>query len=133
MDTPATWVMDQLVTDRIPDYLLTDNQVIVSNIRNAAIGPKNGAACAGVGYRCHTTSGSGGFSFAYNNLGGCRVQPVIYDYCLKRDANDYNLELQGGRKTGGNARLPSYVKPKREPEPEKPNKKVTAANKRTKK
>jgi hypothetical protein len=49
------------------------------------------------------------------------------DFSVNRDGNDYNWVLQGGRRTGGAARKPSYVQARREPEPE-PKKQVTKNN-----
>jgi hypothetical protein len=133
----TTWEMQALLTNKIPESLIKANSVVVSDITagNLTDGGPDGNAVTGQGYHCHATSGSGGFSFAYNHLGGCRVQPVIYDYSVNRDGNDYNWVLQGGRKTGGAAKKPSYVQARRAPEPEpEPEKKVTKGkNKTTKK
>jgi hypothetical protein len=71
----------------------------------------NTSPAAGVGYHCHMCDdGGGGISFAYNHLGGNRVQPVIYDWSTSRPTkNDYVWRIKGNT-TNTATPVPAWVK-----------------------
>lgn len=114
----STWVMQALVADKIPlvGVLIANNsdQAKVDAIVSGTLG--EGTCQTGMPYHCHMIyDGSGGISFAYNHLGGRRVQPVIYDYSTHRINDKYDWEISRRKKSPAAASLPGWIATRRAP------------------
>ncbi len=103
---PRTWitrtkvVYDSASVKKYCDALTnSDDKDTIAKIASCAHYGREGIECTGVRLHCHTKSGAGGLSFAYNHVGGPsgkEVEGVIYDFTDNRDGNTYIWE-EGGR------------------------------------
>jgi hypothetical protein len=115
-DNCNTWAMQPVLWDKRIDKAQlvksTQDEQKMLDIAAGRLGDHGGLPVAGFGYHCHMVdNGAGGIAFAYNHLGGNRVQPVIYDWCTKRPSstNDYNWRIEQTQKNTA-PNKPSWVK-----------------------